>query len=334
MPLYRYSIEPLSAFATPLRSDTLYGHLLWAAAQKRGQEAVEKLIREFDSPSPPFRLSSAFPAGFLPMPVLPAMSRRRFREKYGREGDEAGLVEHLTHYKAFRKKRWLPLSLWRRCRDKMSQERLFQRYLERKDIFDPRPPASRRGKGPEAGPRESSKDWFQPHNSIDRRSGTVLEQGGLFFVPVTFYHPGGKLHLYLEGERPGLFEELLDFVAQTGFGADAGTGKGHFRWQRDRDFDPGQVAGRGSWRLNLSVCSRPDLGGFEGFYAPFVKLGKAWSGFGERNPFKKPFLAFSEGSVFRAMPPGPYLLRGIHSNPQVVQVTWPLTLALELEDAS
>ena len=35
MPLYRYSIEPLSAFGTPLRSDTLYGHLLWAAAQSR-----------------------------------------------------------------------------------------------------------------------------------------------------------------------------------------------------------------------------------------------------------------------------------------------------------
>ncbi len=315
MALYRYRIEPLSAFATPLRSDTLYGHLLWAAAQVRGRRAVEELIERFGSTSPPFKLSSAFPSGFLPMPVLPAMSWQRFRDKYGR-GGESALVGHVTRYKEFRRQKWLPLALWRRYRERMGQESLFESYLQDPDSFEPR----------------FSEGWFQPHNSIDRRTGSVLDQGGLFFTPVTFYGKGRTLDLYLEAADPGEFEELMDFVANTGFGADAGTGKGRFRYHPDRDFEPGQMEGEGSWRLNLSVCSCPELGGFEGYYAPFVKLGKTWSGFGERNPFKKPFLAFSEGSVFQDMPLGPYLLRGIHSDPKVVQVTWPLTLALELED--
>lgn len=315
MSLYRYSIEPLSAFATPLRSDTLYGHLLWAAAQMQGDKAVEELIRKFDSPSPPFRLSSAFPEGRLPMPLLPGMSREGFRKKYGQKSN-AELVKRLNDFKTFRKSKYLPMKVWRECRGAMSQKRLFERYLE-----DP-------------WPAPEQKAWLQPHNSIDRHTGAVLDQGGLFFAPVVFHKPGSRLHLYLEAEDPGIFEELIAFVAQTGFGADAGTGKGHFDWQRDQDFDPGMFEGPGSWSLNLSVCSCRDLADFEGYYAPFVKLGKAWSGFGERNPFKKPFLAFAEGSIFKAMPRSGYLLTSIHSDPKIVQVTWPLTLALELEEAA
>jgi CRISPR-associated protein Csm4 len=315
MPLYRYSIEPLSAFATPLRSDTLYGHLLWAAAQMQGDQAVEGLIREFDSPSPPFRLRSAFPEGYLPMPLLPGMSRERFRKEYGQKG-KRGLLQHLDKYKTFRKIKYLPVTVWRERRGAMSQERLFRRYLE------------------EPWDLPEQKSWLQPHNSIDRRTGTVLDQGGLFFVPVTFHEPGSRLHLYLEAEDPRVFEELMAFVAQPGFGADAGTGKGQFDWQRDQDFDPGMFEGPGSWRMNLSVCSCRELADFEGYFAPLVKLGKAWSGFGERNPFKKPFLAFAEGSVFKAMPRSGYLLTNIHSDPKIVQVTWPLTLLLELEEAA
>ena len=246
------------------------------------------------------------------MPVLPAMSRERFRERYGPDR-ESGLVEYLKKFKKFRSSKYLPLSVWQQQGEAMSQERLFQCYLEN------------------PWPAPGHVSWFQPHNSIDRRTGSVLDQGGLFFAPVTHYPRGSRLQLYLETDSPGLFEELMGFVAQTGFGADAGTGKGQFNWQRDRDFDPGMFQGTGSWRLNLSVCSCRELAGFEGYYTPFVKLGKAWSGFGEGNPFKKPFLAFAEGSLFKTMPEAGYLLSHIHSNPKIVQVTWPLTLALELE---
>lgn len=63
-----------------------------------------------------------------------------------------------------------------------------------------------------------------------------------------------------------------------------------------------------------------------------VKHGRAWNGFGERNPFKKPFFAFAEGSLFSGMPDSGYLLRNIHSDPRIVQVGWPLTIPVTLEE--
>ena len=71
MPLYRYTITPRGAFGTPMRSDTLHGQLLCAAAELDGGEAVAGLIAAFDSDNLFFVCSSAFPAGMLPMPCLP-----------------------------------------------------------------------------------------------------------------------------------------------------------------------------------------------------------------------------------------------------------------------
>ena len=47
MAMYRYRIIPRSGFATPIRSDTLYGHLLWAAAMLEGESRVNALIEAF-----------------------------------------------------------------------------------------------------------------------------------------------------------------------------------------------------------------------------------------------------------------------------------------------
>ena len=72
---------------------------------------------------------------------------------------------------------------------------------------------------------------------------------------------------------------------------------------------------KGTHELCLSVCASENMTDFEGYWLPMVKHGRAWSGFGETNPFKKPFFAFAEGSLFRRMPATGYLLRNIHSDP-------------------
>ena len=104
MALYRYHIRPVSAFGTPLRSDTLYGHLLWAQAQIGGSESVTELIDSFSGEKPPFRLSSAFPSGFLPVPMLPPIKRDRFRLKYA--SGVGGLFAALQDYKVFRSRKF------------------------------------------------------------------------------------------------------------------------------------------------------------------------------------------------------------------------------------
>ena len=48
-------------------------------------------------------------------------------------------------------------------------------------------------------------------------------------------------------------------------------------------------------------------------------------------PSKKPFLAFTEGSYFTGMPADGYVLRDIHPDPRIVQITMPLTIPAKAE---
>jgi CRISPR-associated protein Csm4 len=316
MALYRYHITPLSAFATPMRSDTLYGHLLWAAAMLYGEQRVTAMIAAFAGEEPPFVLSSALPSGRLPLPPLPGIPRQRFKEQFAQQEQ---LCEMLKRFKAFRKQPCWDIDQWQRLQGKLSQEALFAEWLSAK--------TPRTG----AGDEPEQVHQTQPHVTIDRQSGSVLEQGGLFFSSATWYRPGAVLDLYVESRQIDLFEELFGHLAAIGFGADRSTGKGHFCFKRDESFDPVPFGANGSHHLSLSVCVATDMSSFAGYWTPFVKHGRAWSGFSEKNPFKKPFFAFSEGSLFSRMPQGGYLLRNIHSDPKLVQIGWPLTIPVTLE---
>lgn len=317
MALYRYRIKPLSALATPLRSDTLYGHLLWMAAQWQGPARVAELIDAFSGAKPPFRLSSAFPSGTLPKPQLPGIPRGHFEARFARHGE---LVTQLKRYKKFRKQAFVPLSSWRALAGNLSQEALFEHWLN-----TPSP-----SQNDEQAASFSAKA-HQPHNSIDRRTGSVLAEGGLFFTPATWYGPQSLLDLYVESDDIDLFETLMGYLAQVGYGADCNVGKGQFSFERDTDFDAATLTGQGDHRLCLSVCAAEDTSAFRGYWAPFVKHGRAWNATRQTHPFKKPFLAFAEGSVFSAMPESGYVLRNIHSDARIVQVTWPLTIPVTLE---
>ncbi|MDT8405449.1 type III-A CRISPR-associated RAMP protein Csm4 [Sulfuriflexus sp.] len=316
MALYRYHLTPLSAFATPLRSDTLYGQLLWAAAMLHGESRVTEMIDAFAGEEPPFVLSSALPAGQFPLPPLPGISRRRFKEQFANQGN---LFASLGQYKLFRKQIFWTCDQWRQRQGCLDQESLFIEWLA----------AQSDKRRTTASPEPVSE--VQPHVTIDRQTGSVLNQGGLFFTQSNWYPPGVALDLYVETQQVDHFEELFHHLSATGFGADSSTGKGHFRFERDSNFDAGPFAMQGSHRLSLSVCANPDMREFAGNWTPFVKHGRAWSGFGERNPFKKPFFAFAEGSLFSTMPRSGYLLRNIHSDPKLVQIGWPLTIPVTLE---
>lgn len=317
MAFYRYRIKPTSAWATPFRSDTLYGHLLWMAAQWQGSNVVAELIEAFDGASPPFKLSSAFPANCLPMPSLPGIPREHFSTAFSRHGD---LLTLMQKYKIFRKQTYLAVDTWCSLVGGLSQEALFLHWLNGTPATSPTEDAG-----------AFSHQVQQPHNSIDRRTGTVLAEGGLYFTPTTWFGRNSLLDLYVETDDIQVFETLFGYLAQVGYGANRSIGKGQFSFERDMEFDAGIFAGEGSYQLSLSVCAAQDSRGFAGYWQPMVKHGRAWSGFGENNPFKKPFFAFVEGSLFRSMPADSYLLRNVHSNPEIVQVTWPLTIPVTLE---
>ena len=328
MPLLRFTVTPRGAFGTPMRSDTLHGHLLCAAGELDGADAVGEIISRFDSGPPPFVCSSALPQGMLPMPCLPPIKRREFHDRYGKNSGLFGgdLFEALSAYKAFRKVPFVPQIIWTDLRSNMSPAALFERWIAEtradKGAFQPK--SALYGD-------VWRVDHVVSHNSIDRNTGSVLQEGGLYLSDATLYGSGVKLDLYVRTEEPEQFERLIGHIAETGFGRDRSTGKGWFDIERDMSFDAAHLKGTGTHRMSLSVLSAQDMSEVRGWYRTFPKTGRTWDGFGERNPFKKTFLAFEEGAVLEKLPSKGYVLHGIHADPKVVQVTWPLTIALTLQ---
>ncbi|MCK5826061.1 MAG: hypothetical protein KAG93_03440 [Desulfuromusa sp.] len=314
MDVYRYKIKPLSAFATPMRSDTLYGQLLCAAAEFDGEDGVTGLIQQFTDKQPPFVVSSAFPAGKLPMPVLPGIKRSQFESLAGDD-----MFRKLSQQKEYRKKTFIAVTDWRDVAGQMSSLKLFQHYLNNKADSNIEP-----------GYRSART----MHNSIDRNSNRVISEGGLYSDEANYFDADYTYDLYVKTADRANFERLFNHVATVGFGADASTGKGQFSFEIDESFDAALFNHQGNAEMNLSVCMATETDQFIGTWNLFTKLGKVWNGFGETNPFKKPFIAFTEGSVFTRMADSNYVLRDIHSNPDYVQIGLPLTLPLTLEEGN
>lgn len=314
MALYKYRLYPLSPFVSPVQSDTLAGHLLCAAGEIYGVKKITELIDLFKQENPPFSVSSGFPADCLPMPFLPGLTRQKVTEMLGPNQDN-DLSGFLVNLKSFKKKNWLSLNAFQRLRDKFSLESLFVDWMSNGNDY----------------PEIYQSSSFQTHNSIDRRTDTVME-GGLYFSPITAFGPDFGFDIYVENHEQDLFETCLDHISRSGYGADSSTGKGSFSWERINDFDSDLFSGEGSHKLLLSHCAAMDMSGFYGYYRLMTRYGKVWSGFGESNPFKKPFALFRPGSIFSGMPKQGYVLENIHSNPDIVQITHPLCVAVNLEE--
>lgn len=323
MALLRYLIKPLGSFGTPLRSDTLHGHLLCAAAERDGEEAVAKLIDLFETGKPPFVCSSALPHDKLPMPCLPPLSRRVFESKYSGAG--TSLFELLSAYKKFRKVEFIPLDVWQRLKDCLSISTLFEVWKAGNDSFE----TTGAGKA-----REWRKTSLEAHNTLDRQTGSVLNEGGLYFSESIFYADGITFDLYVRTDDPDMFETLLGHVAACGFGRDKSTGKGWFGFNRDADFSATKAGldGDSPHRLNLSVLSGPDLSVVRGWYKTLAKNGKLWDGLDSGQPFKRTFLALAEGAVLTSWPETGFVLRNLHTNSKVVQITWPLLVPMTFQE--
>jgi CRISPR-associated protein Csm4 len=320
--LYCYRITPQSAWGTPMRSDTLYGHLLCAAGEKYGLEKLQELLERFKQGDAPFVLSSAMPADCLPVPVLPPIGRPRFKELAKSHFED--LFDALSTQKAFKKKQYISVDTWLRLQEDFSSEKLLLDFKHQQ--------ASVKAGSAEKKPASENRQVL--HNSINRLSNRVQSEGGLYSESATFYH-NSCFDLYVQTQDIEQFDDLFKHLEQTGFGRDRSTGRGFFTRERKDDFPAKPLfAAKGNADMTLSVFAHQQLDQIQGWYRLFTKQGKVWNGFGESNPFKKPFLAFQEGSVFKQIPRTPAILSNIHSNPDYIQIAQPLTLPLNVKEVS
>ena len=68
MQLYKASLKLKSSLVTPLKGDTIWGHIVWGIANHEGEDAVKKFLDAEKKSEPELIVSSAFPKGTICKP--------------------------------------------------------------------------------------------------------------------------------------------------------------------------------------------------------------------------------------------------------------------------
>ena len=279
------SIEPRSAFATPLKGDTLFGQLCWVLRDRLGEDRLRELLQGYTEGRPFAVVSDALPERCWPRPVVPS-------EMFG-DVDS-------TKRKAMKKRTWLrhadfarPVREWLHCM-----------------VEDPLDPDDGLASGaPSAtGTRPLVEHETRFRNSIDRRVGTTTDEGfAPYGMPQFHYREGTRLdcHVVYDTERiddEALLRAMTD-IGGFGFGRDATVGLGRFAVEKrppgDRDALPLSQDDATSW-LTLAPVAPQGMGWKPDrcWYQPFTRFGRHGNAavhFG--NPFKTPILLADTGAV-------------------------------------
>ena len=72
MNLYKTTLTPHSSFATPLKGDTIFGHICWMISYLWGDEKLKELLANYKKGKPFLVVSDGFVKGYLPKPKMPS----------------------------------------------------------------------------------------------------------------------------------------------------------------------------------------------------------------------------------------------------------------------
>ncbi len=285
---------PRSAFGGPIKGDTLFGQLCWAARHRLGEQRLTELLDGYTRGRPFAVCSDAFPAGYLPRPTLPLHAF-------------APLAE--VDRKAIKRRRWLPLSAlgepvaeWlAHCR---SDRQVIASHLDKAD-----------------GAHALAETHAQPHNSIDRLTGTT---GGAAFAPYTqeqlWFAPSLLLDLYLLIDPTRLTaveaRQLIEDIGRIGYGRDASIGLGKLELVGEPELLSLPSQANANACFTLAPVAPQGLGfrADASHYEVFTRFGRH----GDRavhtgRPFKAPVLLAQTGAVLSPvrLPEQPFIGQGL-----------------------
>lgn len=267
---YQVTLQPLSAFGTPLAGDTLFGQLCWAIRERFGEARLTSLLDGYTEGRPFLVVSDAFPSDWLPRPQLPDFL--------------LGLDSDPAQRKTAKTRVWLPLIdaalplaewLARAAALKTTEQLvLTQNTINRL--------TGTTGTGP-----------FAPRQ-VERLQ--LCSEGGL--------------HVYccLDSSRLISAElgQVLSDVGMSGFGRDASTGLGKFSVSNIVAWQWPAAAGRHALTLAPCAPAPQALDANACYYQPQTRFGRHGNiaAVGGR-PFKRPvlglrtaaFLTFRTGPV-------------------------------------
>ncbi|MDR1626273.1 MAG: CRISPR-associated protein Csm4 [Spirochaetia bacterium] len=282
MTLYRITLQLRSPLLTPLKGDTLWGHIVWGIANHEGDEGAAEFLALEKGDSPALVVSSAFPEATLCRPIPEPQER-------GRTPLDA---DSYARIKLNKKTKYVPAA----------------RYLEGIPETEPK----------SADPFQSVQVL---HNTIDRGSGTVLE-GGLYPLREKWARvPNWDIYI-LSSFSAGRLKELCEWAFENGYGADASTGKGKITIQTEPQEVRAKKNGDSYMALGPFVKDGGNgIAGLRGdIFIRSGRLGGAFAA--TKPPYKKTVVLYEEGAVFTAEKPLQFagrMLPDMHGDSRICQ---------------
>lgn len=303
MQCFSANLKPLSAFATPLKGDTLFGQLCWAINNRLGETKLQQCLEGYHQDKPFSVLSDAFPESYLPLPKLPSSYYQI------PEGQDRKAIKKLT---------WLP--------NAKLQEPLahwLSYAVNSKTIASQYQDASTKS----ATRYHNLSEYHpQPHNTINRNTNTTGEGGfAPYSVEQEWFIPGlcWTVYVLLDTDRFNAddCQQCLADIGLFGYGKDASIGLGKYDIIEFKEHTlPAQTNANAC--LTLAPCA-PQGKGYDSqrsFYQPFTRFGRH----GDRavhqegKPFKNPVLLAQTAAVISTQPPAKgFIGQGIGGNGEI-----------------
>lgn len=330
---YKIQISLLSAVLTPFHSDTLWGHICWAIRYLDGEGELEKFLQCYSDDKPPLIISSAFPQGYLPFPVLPPMDKETMKELSKKYWGEYQIVNGVSGLKWLFQLPYLSKAVLDNLKnEKLSKETLANHFLGNPNYcprtagYLPEPckkkfddnkkiTCSILAFSQDECPEEFEKIWHGKrieqeityHVKINRLSGTALDRA-LFTTEDTFSGCDTmEAYCMIDGSfTKERLRQCLNFISDSGYGKDKSSGKGAVSFTIT-DSDIGDPATSANAFMSLSNYVPCETDQTQGFYKLFTKYGKLGGHFAnspvisgkEPLPYKYPLIMFEAGSVFK-----------------------------------
>ena len=202
MQAYKLTLTLQSAFATPLKGDTLFGQLCWAIRNRLGENVLTDCLAGYTNAQPFAVVSDAFPEGYFPLPKLPSCF-------YQLPEDE--------DRKVIKKRAWLP---------EAGLQQPIKQWLKLAVTAKTLVSNSKHA-------NQLSEKLPQAHNTINRQTNTTGEGGfAPYSVEQEWFVPGLRWSIYLLLDTDRLSVEdcrqCLEDIGLFGFGKDASIGLGKF----------------------------------------------------------------------------------------------------------
>jgi len=299
--IYQINIKPKSGIFTELQSDTLFGHFCWRLAEFKGNDTLNNFLKFYLEDKPIFTISDAFysieDSVYLPRPHLPIVVKSNSAKK------EDKIINFLKH-KYEKGIKYLTVDELYLILDEKKEfsEILKAKYKKDKNQNDKNNNEKKKLKEKEFYKYDLRVSVEISRKTLSSKEGQLFSFAPKFLGKDVFYTVFIKI---IDEKNYELYEckNLFREVFEIGFGKKKSSGYGEFDMASyNYDIFNGfrNIEDSNAFITLSNYLPSKDDAIEESYYDFHVKYGKLGEDYAlSKNPFKKPIIFISPGSVFK-----------------------------------